>query len=328
MSVIWSFFFFLLCTISATRAAPSGPHLIVGCSILDQNGEPVKTFPGRICQFFDDGSYVTGIESKLRFVEKGNAVRWEVPTVAHHTLNLSDDKKRILILDRVDFKVKDKMVKEDLFRIMSPEGKVIAESPAHELMAQTKKPGEEFTEFDLIYFNSFYEIPPLDPALKLPDYVKPGNLILNARFLGVFFVTPDLKKILHVQKMATSVNHDTHDFQVTPKGKLIYFNNRGASPANELYSTIEEYDFNTKKTEVLFVANPKSIFYSQNGGSVQRLDDDRILFAHMLTGSYFYSLKQKKILWSITKTHSAQGNYFPIQSAKAADLSAFLSFWK
>lgn len=94
------------------------------------------------------------------------------------------------------------------------------------------------------------------------------------------------------------------------------------------FSTNEEYDFNSGKTEVLFEAKPRAIFYSQNGGSVQRLDDDRILFAHMLTGSYLYSRKEKKIIWSLTKTHTSQGNYFPIQSAKAADLSAFLSFWK
>ncbi len=304
-------------------------HLIVGCSILDMRGNHLKTFPGRVCQFFENGSYITGIRQTLRFVNKSDAVLWELPTVAHHTLNLSADKKRILVLDRVDFKSGEKILKEDLFRILDRDGKTLAESPAHVLMSQLKSLGIKYSDQDLTHFNSFYEIPELGPGLELPDYVKPGNLILNARFLGIFFVSGDLKKILHFLPMKSSVKNNIHDVQVTSAGKLFYFNNRVATEkGDEYFSSVEEFDFASQKSQNLFEASPREIFFSPDGGGAQRLDKEHLLFSHQLTGSYVYSLKDKKILMSITKTHSPAGESFPLQTAKAENLTSFLKFRK
>jgi hypothetical protein len=53
---------------------------------------------------------------------------------------------------------------------------------------------------------------------------------------------------------------------------------------------------NNNKIIFKFKSNPESTFYSWYCGGVQKLDEDTVLFSHLLTGTYLYSIKQKKII--------------------------------
>ena len=303
-------------------------QLINGCHILDSMGKSIKRFPGNFCQFLEDGSYLSANETNLKFQTKNSELIWELPGNYHHQLNLSHDQKRILVLSYSQSKAKKKLLRQDMFRIISMDGKIIHEAHAVDYLKQINQKNFVFSEEEITHFNSFYEIPPMDSKLKLPNYIKAGNFILNAYKLGVFIVSPDLKTVLHHRSLSNSKFDQTHDVQILPNGKLIYFNNRAQDEGKSiLFSSIDEIDLTQEKLNILFNSEPKQMFFSRHCGGVQYLDNDHILFSHMLAGTYIYSLKEKKILVNLYRTHLDQGRFYPVQQIKALDLEKFLSHW-
>ena len=80
---------------------PEEKH-IIGCVILSSKGEVVFDFPGRFCIFLDDGSYISnviidGLQHVVRFGPQSEII-WKRKMEAHHQINLSPDKKRVLVL--------------------------------------------------------------------------------------------------------------------------------------------------------------------------------------------------------------------------------------
>lgn len=304
-------------------------NLVNGCYIMDAKGDSVKSFPGNFCQFMPDGSYLSATDVNLKYQSKNNELIWELPAHYHHQLNLTHDQKRILVLSTAIAQVKGKSIRQDLFRVLSMDGKVLHEAPAQDYLKQIKQENHQFTPTELTHFNSFYEIPPMNEGLKLPDYIRPGNFILNAYRLGILIVSADLKTVLHYRSLTNSKNNQTHDAQILPNGKLIYFNNEAQDGGqNILHSSIDEIDLNQDKQTIIFTAEPKEMFFSRHCGGVQYLDQDHVLFSHMLAGTYIYSMKDKKIISNLYRTHLNQQRFYPAQQVKALDLKKFLSHWK
>lgn len=298
-------------------------HLVNGCVVLNWDGTREKVLPGSFCQFFEDGSFLSGTDQGLKYISKDKEVKWEFKSHLHHQVNLSTDLKRILVMssqyEKIDFRV-DKLI------VLNREGEVLFTQSARSLMQQVN--AKAYHEKEMTHFNSFYEIPEI--VGKVPSYIKKGNFIANSNNVGVFILTPDLKKVLHFFKIPTSQDHQIHDVQVLSSGKMIYFNNIHKNPEEGLsFSTIEEMDLNSGKVDFEFRANPASTFFSRYCGGVQKIDEDTFLFSHMLTGTYVYSISKKKMTNYIYKTHIEDfGRFFPSQQVKAVDLNAFLSHWK
>ena len=215
----------------------------------------------------------------------------------------------------------------DKFLILSKDGKVLHRQNASELLKQVNREG--YDALEMTHFNSFYQIPEITgPA---PDYIKERNFILNSKRVGIFIVSADLKKVLHFRRIKSSADHQVHDAQILPNGHLIYFNNTHVpdEEGKNNYSTIEELDLNSEKMVFEFKAEPKGSFYSRHCGGVQRIDEDRVLFSHMLTGTYLFSQKKKDFQSHMFQTHLGEGGrFFPSQQVKAMDLRSFLSHWK
>ena len=72
-------------------------------------------------------------------------------------------------------------------------------------------------------------------------------------------------------------------------------------------------------------SNPRELFYSKACGSVQEVSKDQWLITHMINGTYLYSKKEKKILYSTSMTHLEGQQFRVIQQVKVEDLSRFLS---
>lgn len=299
-------------------------NLVNGCHIMDINGENVKSFPGSFCQFLDDGSYLSADQDHLKYFSKKNELIWQKDGHYHHQLNLTHDQKRILVLTSAVVK----NIRQDKFQVLDLAGNIIAEELADTYLKQIKEK-KPFSELELTHFNSFYEIPTLNEGLKLPEYVKPGNFILNSYRLGYFIVSSDLKLVLHREKFNGSTDHQTHDAQILPDGKLIYFNNiHSESEKSNAFSSVDEIDLTQNKSTVLFMASPKQAFFSRHCGGVQYLDKDHVLFSHMLAGTYIYSLKDQKMVSNIYRTHLNGHKFYPAQQVKALNLKKFLSHWK
>lgn len=327
-----SFSIFCLLLVSAVRADVS--HLVNGCRIFTMDGIPVKTFPGDICLFFPDGSFVSASVSKLTKFSLSDQVQWEIERNFHHQLELDHQQETILAIGNV---VKEK-IRYDTFAVINLSGKILHEVTSDSYFTERKMkpkvlPTSEFirtrsgADSEAGHFNSFYQIPKLVSAVKHPDYLKTGNFIVNALSDGVFIISPDLQKVLHHFRISQSHDHQVHDVQVSPSGSYLYFNNRGSEggPVNR-YSAIQLMN---PEGKLLFsyTSEPKEFFYSNACGGVQELDTDRILFSDVLNATYVYSRKARKLERAVTGTH--RNREMPwnslTQRVKAYDLKKFLS---
>jgi hypothetical protein len=190
-------------------------------------------------------------------------------------------------------------------------------------MYKTLKDTPQWSNYELTHFNSFYEIPKIT-AKGVPSYIKEGNYIVNGYTMGFFILSPDLKEILHHQKLSNSTGHKVHDVQVLPNGNYLYFNNIDArSTELNRFSSVQEID---QKGRIVFEF-PKTrgpLFFSLHMGGVQVLDNDHWLISHAILGSYIYNKKSQKIISNIYQTHYEFHRFLSAQQTKVQDLSPYL----
>jgi hypothetical protein len=314
--------------------------LINGCRLFSLQGTPLRTFPGQICIFLEDGSFISAHENMIRRISKDNEILWEMAGHFHHQVNLTPDKQRILALSSDVFKHKNENKRQDKFLILSLDGKILHEQLAASLFKDASIPLKELPMFstmakqlnapnEISHFNSFYEIPALykkSPA----SYIKEGNVIVNSIEWGFFILSPDLNKVLHHASFKNSQDHHVHDLQVNQNGNLIYFNNTvNGNPESKIayyrHSEINEVHPVTYKMINVFSGSPKQLFHSPICANIQELTSELWLFTHFLTGTYIYSKLSKKIIANITETHYDGEKYIPSQQVTAEDLTKFLS---
>lgn len=293
------------------------------CDIYKMNGDLVQRNPGMICQFYDDGSFVTASMENVKYLSIKNEVKWTIPGEFHHQMNKSPDGERILALTtHYTTDKKGKRLGIDKFLVLKKDGTILHETLSDWIFKGLK--GEKsYSQDELTHFNSFYEIPAMKVA-GLPDYIKPGNYIVNSYNIGVFILSPDLKTILHHQKFATSRGHKVHDVQILPNGNYLFFNNIDARSTDEnKFSSVQEMNHQGVVVNE-FPANTGANFFSLHMGGVQALDDEHWFITHAVAGNYLYSNKTKKIIRNIYQTHFQNDRYLPAQQVKVQDLAKFL----
>ncbi len=315
-----------------------GFTLVNGCRLFALTGEAVGSFPGTMCIFLPDGSFISGSDTHLRFFSKNDEILWEIPGHFHHQLNLSPDGKKILALSS-DVSGSERI---DRFLVLNLKGTVLHSQTALPLLKATNSSRLNFLiskpvaglKVEATHFNSIYEIPKLVGS-NLPAYLREGNIIVNSTFLGVFILSPDLQKVLHHMTFKNSRLHNVHDVQVTRRGNFLYFNNmvdsgqlhffQVSGPSlPDLWSSVNELDPRTGKLIHLFEATPRHIFYSSVSSNVQEVTDDIWLFTHFMNGTYFYSKSRRELFLAVPGTHYTSTGFMPTQQVRAERLIEFL----
>jgi hypothetical protein len=311
-------------------------HLVNGCQLFSITGEVFARFPGVICVFLDDGSFVSASDTHIRHFSKDDEVLWEHRGHFHHQVNLSADRKRLLALSS-EF---DGKTRQDKFLVFDLAGRVLHTQTTLPLLRQAGISPLRYNirvpvggaDVEVSHFHSFYEIPKL-AAAELPEYLREGNVIVNSLELGVFVLTPDLRTVLFRTTFPTSYLHRVHDVQVTPAGNFLYFNNVAAAnqpksgpitPLANQYSTVNEARPRGHELVRTFEASPREVFFSWISSNVQRLTDDLWLFTHHLNGTYVYSHAKKNLILFVPGTHFQESGFAPVQQVRAEDLGGFL----
>jgi len=301
--------------------------LQVGCTLEGKDGSK-KSFPGHMCIFQDDGTFISASGDALRKFSKTGEILWQVPGSFHHQLNLSPDKKRILTLSNEVDVVNEKKRRQDALYVIDQEGKILARTTADDLLKLAgigpMGPASltHSADFETSHLNSIYEIPSHRKERQFP-WLKPGNVIVNGLFHGIFVLSPDLKTLhRHVRFYKGPSGHRIHDVQVTGDGNMILFNNHAGGAKDKMYSAIQKIDPKTEKVIFEFTARPKGMFYSEGGGGVQVIGD-KIFFNHSLTGGYLYSLKSRDIVRTFPQNTEVRAPGW-IQEIKMVDASEFL----
>lgn len=325
----------LLFLVSARASSWKTFHLVSECRIYDLKDRLILEYPGAMCKFLSDGSFINVTTRGISLIDKNFHVIWHIEGHFHHQIALSENGQKILALsseivsrDNIKQRV-DKVMTIDL------KGNVIHQVLSDDLLKQAKiekKPlaigpvlFERFkVEVELTHFNSFYEIPKLNTK-HVPDYIKQGNFILNGRHDGIFIVSADLKTLLHHFNLSQSINHAVHDVQVMEDGNYLLFNNTmKTSQPMLLFSAIQEIDSNTKKVVYEFSGNPKGIFHSYVSGAVQKLDQNHYLLTHPNIGSFLLSKSEDRFLNVYRSTHWVNRMNVPTHQVRAYDLADFL----
>ncbi len=301
-----------------------------GCGLY-RSGER-KIFPGELCQFLDDGRFVSATNTSLRLFSKAQEVLWEIKGHFHHQVNLSVDKKRILVLSSDMVKRERRLQRDDVFVILDLEGKILAresffphiQKRGLKALKWTMTPILKRTGTDLetSHFNSMYEIPENSYSNTVP-WLKAGNIIANSLELGVFVFSPDLKKVLHHRVFEFSQRHNVHDIQITQEGEFLIFNNLAVTKKKTPSSAIQKFSGPENRMTLEFQGSPPEMFFSAVCGGVQELGD-YIFFSHVTNGGYIYSKSKKEILYFFPGHLGNILENIPTQQLKAIDARAFL----
>lgn len=309
-------------------------YLVQGCRVLDMDGVALRTFPGEMCLFFKDGSLVSAGPVGMTFFDKHNTIKWEIPGLFHHQLNLSHDGQRILALGSSNLPGAEGPIRWDKIMVISLEGKVLHEVSAAIIYSKKDATALDWTLSDVVkqqsgaltegsHVNSIHEVPP--PAKGVTSAYRPGDIIINSVQSGIFVLSPDLSEVRERLILPDSLGHQVHDVQMSQRGHLIYFNNihRQAVLTN-MFSAIQEYDPRQEKLVFEFTATPKDFFFSGICGGVQELDRDLVMFNDNLSGTYIYSRSKKKLIKSLRSTHFQNTILVGAPNVRAVDLTEFL----
>lgn len=304
-----------------------------GCRIYAPAQLVVRVLPGERCLFFDNGDFISSGPGHIRYYSSLGEVKWEVKGHFHHQMNFSNDRQRILAISSVVGKVgRDELKRYDLLMILGIDGKIHATLALDRALEEAGiNPILQVNQHKMIpiesegsHLNSFYEIPPLKRGVSAPDYVAPGSFVVNGLRQGVLFIDKELKRITKQWVSPFSMVHSVHDAQITERGQLIYFNNFASLEKNKQFSTIDEVDLKTSRKVLEIKSGPEAFFYSRHSGSVQVLNDDLVVFSHVVAGYYVYSRSRKAVIFSSDAPYVIGDKLVTAQQIRIQDLSEFL----
>lgn len=299
-----------------------------GCDIYTTS-RTVKKFPGKMCIFLNDGSFISASEMFIRKFSPKNTIVWQIPGMFHHQINLSHDKTSILALSSEVAVVSGRAERNDVFLKIDLDGKILARRSAMDLLkSQNLFPlywdNEKILEIvkakvETSHFNSIYEVPGNKNAEKAA-FLKPGSVIVNSLSLGIFILSPDFNEVLYKKTFSFSHNHTVHDVQVNPEGEFLLYNNDNLIDSKDrvYHSAIQKYDPLKDVVTFEYTAKEKELFFSPSCGGVQKYDD-YIFFSQMMTGGLLYSLSKKKIVMGIPGVPHDPTEFSPTQQLKLID---------
>ena len=338
----------LLVALTLSHAAKSangdkavGPfHLFFGCEIYDvQNtAQPklLKKFGGELCIFQNDGTVIQTLPDRVAKYDVRMRELWSLPTKAHHQINLSPDGKQILILgsEAVLPNPKQGRARSDVLFVLDQNGKVKKRFSFFENRRQFNKTAwknavdrkfpmiwspSRFKEvhWEITHANTFYEIESHSAEKTNPEFKK-GNYIVNDISLMMAFVLDaSLKKILWQKSLRPEFWNMTHDVQVLPNGRLLYYDN---GTKDNPQSQLVEMDLATGKDVWVYRGQKGEKFYSKRWGGVQRLADGGTLYTDITTRQEIIEIDadgNRRWSW-----HPGPTKY--LQQARKVDLGDFL----
>ena len=311
-------------------------HMVNGCKIHSLAGEPIKVLPGDLCVFLDSGDFISLTQSKLRYLKKTGEVLWQdTNPFFHHQINLSADKKRLLVLGSVKKEIDGLSYRVDRMLVYEiSTGKLLKKIDSDTILFDKKIkpyvlnntfPPEIFgTKSEYSHFNSFYEIPTFASTKQVHPEIKAGRYILNSLALGFFILDENLEKVMFYKKIEVADRHYVHDVQVTKKGTILAFVNVIRDSKGSLHSSIMEFDSLTMQSVYEFKSNPASMFFSRFCGGVQEVGVDLIFFSHNYAGVYLLKKTTGEIIFMNDQVFKDGYRIIPSQQIKLENLDAFL----
>ncbi|MHC9539244.1 MAG: arylsulfotransferase family protein [Vulcanimicrobiota bacterium] len=128
---------------------------------------------------------------------------------------------------------------------------------------------------------------------ELPGICKKGDLLVSIRNLNLIaIIDPVSEKVLW--SWGEGVLDRQHSPEFTENGTIVVFDNR---PTTRKYSRILEVEPGTNKIVFEYKSDPPESFFSDGGGTVQKLSNGNVLIGETEKGKAFEITRSGKTVW-------------------------------
>ncbi|MDD4974865.1 MAG: hypothetical protein PHY93_10975 [Bacteriovorax sp.] len=273
-------------------------YYVIDCNIYNSNLTLMRSSEGSHCEFFSDGSTLSGMPEKLTYYDQNLQIVWQKNISVHHAFTKSLDEKKVYVLtssyhqflgektrfdniEILDIKTGNSLsswssyIEQNLLISLEPRAYI---KENHRLPLRSPEEIKNQVYFEFLHFNSIYEIPENSLSDDL-DFLKPHGLVVNTGPGLVLFFDDKLNYLSSVHLGKTSTQF-AHDVQVGKNGDLLFFTNHSAG---YLHSSLHKMDLRNNKIIWTFKSNAQlKNFFNWRFGSVQELDDS-FLFSDLTT---------------------------------------------
>lgn len=342
----FNFIFLLLFYSSRLLASQS---YVINCDIYNEKQELIRKFPGRMCQFFEDGSFLSAVQDKLVYYDKFLTKVWSKDLYPHHQFNMSLDEKKILVIGseivelKADSKLKESTwIRSDVLYVMSRDGKILNQFNLYENRSQFDKKSWKSAmdrkfpivwdlslykkaKWEVTHTNSFHEIPDNKIAIKIPAFKKGNFLVNDISLMQSFVLSSDLKTVLWQDQIIHSDWTMFHDVQVVENSENIIFYDNGTPLRPE--TRLVEYNLVKNDISWQYPKELTTSFYSKKMGGLQLLENGDFLYNDLTKSAEFFEVNRKgeKVKsFLLGHKYSLDLDKNPFQQVKKMDLSKFL----
>lgn len=283
--------FFLLLVLASSLAGEL--TYVAGCRLVKDSGEVLMTFPGRVCEFAHDGTFLSLGPSHLRRFAPGGKLLWEKDVLAERAEFSVTSRGEILLLED----------KGETFHfiVLGADGKRIREASSREIW-RDKKPHRvsEFRESRDGYF-------------------------LNVPHEGLFLLSRTLAPTGEVLKFGKG--HHARDVHWTREGKFVYLEipSEDFEPMPTVSAVV--YDPERRQVEFRFPPAPSGSFTFPRGGSLALSGEDLVI-NHPLSGTYLIRRSSGEVAEYVPETHIDINQIRVPDRVALEDLREFLGRWK
>lgn len=304
-------------------------HYQAGCSIYDQNFKLLRRYTGNLCVFLENGShFVSDLNAhKIKKIDPRGTTIWERMFPVHHSLSFFENENILVALTIETSRIRGPLAEFSSIVALDVDGKIRhyfsgieqqsllqKKIPRYGLRTRTN-PNVRLALFEDTHANAVYKIPPNILSLWHPAFASGNYIVTLGRHFGVAIFDPTFTDILW--QMEIPSYRYIHDAQVTPDGKILYYQNAFNEQIN---SRIEILD-PVQRTIVWYYPKDKSMKAPAQGGA-QLLENGNILYSD-ITGDVSQVIEVDRYGKIVRKTQIPEdpGNY---QDIKATNLSAYL----
>jgi hypothetical protein len=323
-------------------------HNVVGCTIYDMRGKPLKDVGGSLCVFLPDGGYISALQEEhdIYRANKNGKILWRDRLQAHHQLKLTSDGNHFILLTGQARAFRGQSVRFDQIQIRDLDNRKVKNfdffdhreelmtlaGNEHRKLWKIQSRFKPVAPVEFAHLNSVYEIPDNKMAAINPAFEK-GGYIVNANGLDLMFILDSqmqniLWSLRQIRNNADQSGY--HDVQVLPSGHLLVYNNRAFSmEETDGTSHTAIWDLNPLNNEprVLYEGNPWGEFSGFLLGGVQLLKNGNLLVTDYVKGGRAQVVDPRgKVVWEFMNPRAdpVTKRAYDMQEMKRMDLSRFL----
>ena len=244
-------------------------------------------------------------------IDWDSGIIWNCESGFHHWVSLAQNGDIYSIVwGRLDITYMDRSIPvlNDYITILSRDGTIKKQLSIYKMFGDRIPETKLDTIYNVVYSGA-PEVDPCNPGESCydlfhtntveiikrdhPGLCKKGDLLVSIRNLNLIaIIDPVSEKVLW--SWGEGVLDRQHSPELTENGTIVVFDN---GPTTRKYSRILEVEPGTNKIVFEYKSDPPESFFSDGGGTVQKLSNGNVLIAETEKGKAFEVTRSGKTVW-------------------------------